>query len=159
MNQLGGWLLGFGFSALIGGVLYAISPKGATDRALKTFISIFILAAALTPFLRGDIQFDAPELFLGDVAPENAELSELVGRQIEDSVERACAAEIKRILEGYGVEGAEIIVKAYTENGEIRVGRVEIYSPYGFEGMEREINADIYKITEAEAELYEHGRY
>lgn len=53
METLQSWALCITFSAVGALLVHALVPKGATEKAIRVMISLFLLSAILSPFLSG----------------------------------------------------------------------------------------------------------
>ena len=68
METLQSWALCITFSAVGALLVHALVPKGATEKAIRVMISLFLLSAILSPFLSGKgITLTLPDQGTGDL--------------------------------------------------------------------------------------------
>ncbi|NCC87225.1 MAG: hypothetical protein EOM05_05090 [Clostridia bacterium] len=84
MDVLRQWAICITVSALVSAVIYAVSPKGNIQKAMKVIISVFFLCAILSPFLSGNVmEFDfETQDYMSNKNEQNVELNENINAQM-----------------------------------------------------------------------------
>ncbi len=149
MDGIRGWLLGISFAALTGGLVYMLSPKGATDRSVRIAVSLFILITALSPFMNGSVTFSTNSIFDKAIS-DSGDLSDALYEQIADNVAEAAKVQTKDVLEQYGLKDCGIEVNVTQSDGVVYAARINVISREGYLGCERSIKSEITKMTGTE---------
>lgn len=117
-------------SALAGGLVWLLSPKGSVQKALQAVVAVFLLCAFLSPFLgRAGIALEwaAPEAL---ETPVNPELERTLLEQQRQAVEEALRKQIWGLLAAREIEGAEIFVRTdILDNASIEIVAVQAVLP------------------------------
>lgn len=124
MDMLKQWLISLVFAAMAGTLISVISPKGSTEKTLKTVVGIFIIAAICSPLTElGATDFTLPVFANNNsVQPEEG---------MEDYIARALEAEVcsrlSECAERLDMEIDDVVIEAETdENGCIIIHNVLI---------------------------------
>ena len=148
MEGVKGWLLGVSFAALTGGIAYAFSPKGATDRIIRVAVSLFILVAAVSPFIGEGNSLSGG--FSDGFALISDELNDALYEQISDNVAAAAVVKAKEVLSQYGLTDCGIEVDVKQKDGVVYAERITVYSKNGYGGCDKAIKSEIAGTTGAE---------
>lgn len=100
MEALQSWALCITFSAVGALLVHALAPKGATEKAMRVMISLFLLSAILSPLLSGNgITLTLPDQGTGNLEAQveaaqqkvNLALAQQARQEIEEAAQLALA--------------------------------------------------------------------
>lgn len=132
MIEIKQWAYGITVAAIIGAIVLALSPKGSTEKLVKTAVSLFLMCAILYPFISGA---NPTELF------EKIELPEFdTSISQNDSARNFLANELKEkiaeILSQSGINDTDISIDISIENeNEMKINSVQIFAAEEFENQ------------------------
>lgn len=140
METVKQWAMGITVSAVIGAVILVVTPKGSTEKTVRTAVAIFLLCAILTPFMTG-INFD--EIFSG-IKKSEPITTDKIESQIAHQTEDAVKEKISEILNENGIKSAEINIDiSMNKDKELSVDKVKIFAEKiysdSFEKAQKEI--------------------
>ena len=134
METLQSWALCITFSAVGALLVHALVPKGATEKAIRVMISLFLLSAILSPFLSGK----GITLTLPDQEKINLTLVQQARQKIEEAA--------KLSLAEIGVTEAEIQVDMdIAEDSIISITELKVFLSDVQAGRERLIQEALEK--------------
>lgn len=116
------WALAVVIAAAAGAAVLILSPDDGAGRSVKTAVSIFLLAAMLSPLMKG-ISFEIPEI----IPEEQIEQPEL-NDAVEEQMKTALATEITKILDENGIKAKEINIDMSISDNIVTVESVHIVS-------------------------------
>lgn len=140
MYMLKQWLISLVFAAMAGTLISVISPKGSTEKTLKTVVGIFIIAAICSPLT----ELETADFTLPVFANNNSVQPE---EGMNDYLKRALEAEVCVSLSGCAerldIEIDDVIISAETdENGCIIIHNVLIkIQNYEYESAQKAADA------------------
>lgn len=123
MSEIKQWAYGIAVAAIVGAIILALTPKGSTEKLVKTAVSLFLMCAILYPFLSGA---NPLELFNGISVPEfNSSASQ--GNSAQGFLEDELSKKITDILTEIGINDPVISIDISIENGnEMKINSVRI---------------------------------
>ncbi|MDR2647313.1 MAG: stage III sporulation protein AF [Oscillospiraceae bacterium] len=110
MDGLRAWALTVALSALAGGIVWMLAPKGSVQKALRTVTAVFVLCSFLSPFFAGEdlpLQWIAPEISQSPALPS---LDDTIQAQLQDAVKTELTNQLQAILKENHADGAEILI-------------------------------------------------
>jgi hypothetical protein len=134
METLREWALTVALSALAGGIVWLLAPKGSVQKAVRAVVAVFLLCAFLSPLLArqgGSLEWELPEL---EQAPTLAGLDEAVSRQLQAAVEREIKGRIEGVLEARGIQcgpGQILLETDILPEGSINIAAARVILPLG----------------------------
>lgn len=132
MIEIKQWAYGITVAAIIGAIVLALSPKGSTEKLVKTAVSLFLMCAILYPFISGA---NPIELF------EKIELPKFdTSISQNDSARNFLTNELKEkiaeILSQSGINDTDISIDISIENeNEMKINSVQIFAAEEFENQ------------------------
>lgn len=132
MIEIKQWAYGITVAAIIGAIVLALSPKGSTEKLVKTAVSLFLMCAILYPFISGA---NPIELF------EKIELPEFdTSISQNDSARNFLTNELKEkiaeILSQSGINDTDISIDISMENeNEMKINSVQIFAAEEFKNQ------------------------
>lgn len=132
MIEIKQWAYGITVAAIIGAIVLALSPKGSTEKLVKTAVSLFLMCAILYPFIS---EANPTELF------EKIELPEFdTSISQNDSARNFLANELKgkiaEILSQNGINDTDISIDISIENeNEMKINSVQIFAAEEFKNQ------------------------
>ncbi|HZJ78838.1 MAG TPA: hypothetical protein VFD52_08580 [Clostridia bacterium] len=128
MDEVKKWALCVTFSTFIGAIIYIFSPKGALDKSMRTVISVFILAALLSPLINGNgVDFQTFSSMYSVQPNKETDIEQLVNEQIKQGIVNITKAEIEAVLAQNNIDNGQIlIITDISEDGSIIIKQVEI---------------------------------
>ena len=81
MTEIRQWAYAVTISAIVGAIILSVSPGGSTEKLVRAAVSLFLMCAILSPFLKGA---DPMELLNGIEIPE-VQSSESGGKETAES--------------------------------------------------------------------------
>ena len=147
METLQSWALCITFSA--GGALlvHALVPKGATEKAIRVMISLFLLSAILSPFLSGKgITLTLPDQGTGDLEAQVEAAQEKINLTLVQQARQKIEEAAKLSLAEIGVTEAEIQVDMdIAEDSIISITELKVFLSDVQAGRERLIQEALEK--------------
>lgn len=131
METIRTWALTVALSALAGGIVWLLAPKGSVQKAVRTVVAVFLLCAFLSPlFARRGMAFEwlLPE---EAAAPTIAGFDEAVSRQLQKAVEEEISKRILDVLEGRKISGQILIRTDILPDGGINIATAKVTLPRG----------------------------
>ena len=141
METLRSWALTVALSALAGGIVWLLAPKGSVQKAVRMVVAVFLLSAFLTPVLRaGSINWELPEAL---PPPSIAGFDEVVSKQLQAAVEEEIRGRYARILEARGLAGQIDLRTDILSDGSINIASAKVIVPFGSDtaGLREELGA------------------
>lgn len=132
MIEIKQWAYGITVAAIIGAIVLALSPKGSTEKLVKTVVSLFLMCAILYPFISGA---NPIEFF------EKIELPEFdTSISQNDSARNFLANELQEkiaeILSQSGINDTDISIDISIENeNEMKINSVQIFAAEEFKNQ------------------------
>ncbi|MDR1464775.1 MAG: hypothetical protein LBJ11_05685 [Oscillospiraceae bacterium] len=130
MDTIRSWATCVALSALAGGLVWLMAPKGSVQKAVRTVVAVFLLAAFLSPFFQKNglaLDFSAPE---PDGAPTIGALQDALHSQTDEAI----AEKIREVLESQGVDMGRGQISVRTDilsDGSINIEAVTVRLPAG----------------------------
>lgn len=120
------WALGITICAVIGAVVSVLLPDGSIKKIARTAVSLFLLAALLSPFVS---EIDTDELLGGLQSPGKVETQRIRGG-IAESTKAAVKEKIEQILVSAGINNSKVNIDI-TIDGEnqMQIESVKITAP------------------------------
>ena len=149
MEALRQWALCVTFSAVAGAVVYILSPKGATDKTVKTVVSLFLITAILSPFItQKRIYTDFSAFSAAGSAPAAGNLGDTVNRQLDDTFCAILTAQIQSVLREMGITDGQITVLTDIDGqGSIFIKQVTVRIPEKHADMNEKVKQKIKEAT------------
>lgn len=129
METVKQWALTVAVAAVVGAIVNMLSPKGSLGKSVRTAVSLFMLIAMLSPFVR-EVDF-SDFLSLSSAQYSENDISETVKEEMKASVE----ARIHKILSACGINSADVSIDITVDKGTVTVGRIEIDADGSAESM------------------------
>ena len=127
-----------------------ICPEKKFEKQLKVIFSLLFVISVATPFLKGDIILDFPEIDIvsADISVESKRYDDTIIKEIEQNVEKGLRDE----LISKNLYTKEISVNVnISDNNSISISKVIFYIENS--EMEEEIYSEIRKILGEETEI------
>lgn len=123
MELIKQWALGITVAAIAGAVILVLSPQGATEKIVRTAVSLFLLCAMLTPFMKS-IDIDS----LLEIEKINPEANTAdIQSGITQSTQQAVREKIEEILASSGIKAEEINIDiSIDEEKQMRIDAVTV---------------------------------
>lgn len=124
MDAFREWALCLIISAVAGGVVCAVSPRGATDKTVRTVIGIFIVVTVCTPLARlakADFEYTFAASYNGEDSGEK--LNELILENCKTAVENA----LKPVAEKYSISIVRVELNVFVDdNNRINIHNIHL---------------------------------
>lgn len=142
METVKQWALTVAVSAVAGAITLMLAPEGALNKSVRTAVSLFLIAAMLTPFVKG---IDVSDFSFPEAEYEQTDLTDAVSEQMKAAVK----TKITEILDDCGIKPIEINIDISVDEEQMRIEKIEITA---FDGGDRataenrikaEIGADV----------------
>ena len=142
METVKQWALSVAVSAVAGAITLMLAPEGALNKSVRTAVSLFLIAAMLTPFVKG---IDVSDFSFPEAEYEQTDLTDAVSEQMKAAVK----TKITEILDDCGIKPIEINIDISVDEEQMRIEKIEITA---FDGGDRataenrikaEIGADV----------------
>lgn len=114
------WALTVAVSAAAGAVILMLTPDGALNKSVRTAVSLFMVIAMLSPFIKG-IDFD--DFTLNYETAEETDLTETVKEQMKTVTEN----KIIEILSEYGIKAEGINIDISTNGETLTVEKITVF--------------------------------
>ena len=123
MDSIKQWALGITVSAVIGGIVLVLTPRGSTEKSVRTAVALVLLCAMLTPFMSG-VNFT--EIFSGIEKSDKIDTAHIES-QITHQTETAVKEKITEILKENGILSAQVNIDiSMSDNRELMIEKAEI---------------------------------
>lgn len=126
------WAICITATSIVGAVIYALAPKGKTEKAMKVIISVFFLCALLSPFLTGEKFNFKDEIKLASTTDykETKELKSNINNQMIDVSKHTIEQQIKNILYANKITCGQICANMdINEDKSIFIKTIEVFLP------------------------------
>lgn len=124
METVKQWALTVAISAAAATVILMLTPDGAMSKSVRTAVSLFLMIAMLSPFIKGvdlnDFRIDIDD-------SEQTDLTDVVKEQMKAAVE----TKISEILLDCGIKSEGINIDISTDGETMRVEKIEITATQG----------------------------
>lgn len=139
MEALQSWALCIVFSAVGALLVHTLSPRGATEKAMRVMVALFLLSAILSPFLTGKgISLNMPAQDSGKTEDRMDAALEKVNRSLAEQVRRSMEEQARGALAQIGITDAEIQVDMdIAGDSVISITELKIFLPHTHGGEER----------------------
>lgn len=132
MNEIKQWAYGITVAAIIGSIVLSLSPKGSTEKLVKTTVALFLMCAILYPFISGA---NPTELFekieLPDLDTSLAQ-NDFAQNLLEDELRK----KIIDILTENGINDPDISINISIENeNEMKINSVQILAAEEYKNL------------------------
>ncbi len=131
MEALKSWALCLVFSTSGAALVHILSPKGATEKAMRVMIALFLLSAILSPFLSGEgLKLDLEESALDEPQGQMSAAVERMNQALAEQARAGVEETARQALAGMGLTEAEIQVDMdITEESIISITELKIWLP------------------------------
>ncbi len=110
-------------AAVIGAVILSVAPGGATEKIVKTAVSLFLMCAILYPFISSE---EARGILKNSELPD-IEISESDQGGAENYLEEKTKEKISAILTESGIKDPDINISISIDNGnEMKINSVTV---------------------------------
>lgn len=125
MNEIKQWTLGISVSAIVGAIILFISPEGSTEKLVRAAVSLFLMCAILSPFIKNA---DPMEIFNSIELTETQSAAQ-AGNEAAEYLQNELKGKILDILKECGINNTDISISINIENGnEMKIEKVEIFA-------------------------------
>lgn len=127
-----------------------ICPEKKFEKQLKVIFSLLFVISVATPFLKGDIILDFPEIDIAsaDISVESKRYDDTIIKEIEQNVEKGLRDEL--ISKNLYTKEISVSVNI-SDNNSISISKVIFYTENS--EMDEEIYSEIRKILGEETEI------
>ena len=123
MDKIRLWAYGVTVAAVIGAVILSVAPGGATEKFVKTAVSLFLMCAILYPFISSE---EARGILKNSELPD-IEISESNQGGAENYLEERTKEKISAILTESGIKDPDINISISIDNGnEMKINSVTV---------------------------------
>lgn len=123
MDKIRLWAYGVTVAAVIGAVILSVAPGGATEKIVKTAVSLFLMCAILYPFISSE---EARGILKISELPD-IEISESNQGGAENYLEEKTKEKISAILTESGIKDPDINISISIDNGnEMKINSVTV---------------------------------
>lgn len=145
MEALQSWAWCIVFSAVGALLVHTLSPKGATEKAMRVMVALFLLSAILSPFLSGKgIPLSMPEQDSGTIEDQMDAALEKVNRSLAEQARQSVSEQAQSALAQIGITDAEIQVDMdIADDSVISITELKIFLPHTQGGKERLIQEQL----------------
>lgn len=121
MDMIKQWIISLIFACAAGTLISVISPKGSSEKTLRTVVGIFVVAAICAPLSKLDADnFSIPAFAYEDSVAYESEMNGYFANAIEAEIER----HILKIVEEKNLSIGELTVEAENNNGCIIIHKI-----------------------------------
>ena len=113
MTEIRQWAYAVTISAIVGAIILSVTPGGSTEKLVRAAVSLFLMCAILSPFLKGA---DPMKLINGIEIPET-QSSKADGNETAEYLQDMTKEKISDILIECGIKNADISISINIENG------------------------------------------
>ena len=132
MTEIRQWAYAVTISAIVGAIILSVTPGGSTEKLVRAAVSLFLMCAILSPFLKGA---DPMELLNGIEILE-VQSSESGGKETAEYLQEMTKEKIFDILIECGIKNAVISISINIENGnEMKIENVSIKAEKEYENQ------------------------
>ena len=131
METIRTWALTVALSALAGGIVWLLAPKGSVQKALRTVVAVFLLCAFLSPLLHWQglaLQWLPEE---AQAPPTLPGFDALLYGQLQGAVEKELRRRIAQVLEGRNLAGQILLETDILPDGGINIATAKVILPPG----------------------------
>ena len=131
MQTIRTWMLTVALSALAGGIVWLLTPKGSVQKAVRTVVAVFLLCAFLSPLLNregANFEWLLPE---EAAAPTIPGFDETVSRQLQSAVEQELTRRISGVLDEQKISGQILVRTDILPDGGINIATAKVALPPG----------------------------
>ena len=126
MEAIRTWALTVALSALAGGIVWLLAPRGTAQKAVRTVTAVFLLCAFLSPlFARRGFDFEWP-LPEESAVPTIAGFDEALSKQLQQAVEEELTRRISAVLEERNITGQILVRTDILPDGGINIATAEV---------------------------------
>lgn len=138
------------FVSLAISLIDMICPEKKFEKQLKVIFSLIFVISVATPFLKGDIILDFPEIDIvsADISAENERYNDEIIKEIEHNIEEGLHNEL--LSENLYTKEISVSVNI-SDNNSISISKVIFYTENS--EMDEEIYSEIRKILGEETEI------
>ena len=138
METVKQWALTVAISAAAAAVILMLTPDGALNKSVRTAVSLFLMIAMLSPFLKG-VDFNDFRIDIEDSS--QTDLTDAV----EEQMKTAVSEKISEILLDCGIKSEGINIDISVDGETMRVEKIEITARQGgdIERAEKRIRDEI----------------
>ncbi len=131
METLQSWALCLVLSTAGAAMVHLLSPKGATEKAMRVMIALFLLSAILSPFLSGDgLKLELEGQAMADPQGQVNAVVERMNQALMEQARAEVEEETRQSLAAMGVTQTEIQVDMdITEESLISITEIKIWLP------------------------------
>lgn len=142
MDGIKQWVLSISISAVVGAIILMLSPGGATDRSVKTAVSLFLMASLMSPFIK-NVDLSLPEIESLEPSDE-AEQSDF-NQAVADQFKAAVETKINEILTQCGINEGHINIDITVDGEEMKIEKAEIFASGGgdFRQAQKRIESEL----------------
>lgn len=152
MDALKQWIICIIFCSLIGAVVSVLSPKGGTQKVMKTVVATFLICAFLSPFI-GEAKIES-EFDLPDFSQYQNQLSDDITKQMLIEAENQTKIETEKLLHSLSVEFNSIeVYPSVDKENSIYIKLISITLPEKFAHREKQIASNLKTMFSAEVEF------
>lgn len=127
MDTIRQWMLCLLVSAIVGTMVFLLSPKGAVQKALRTVIALFVLLSIFLPFAQLDLNSVSLEMQEEPGSRQAQQLEGAVYEQIHASTTALVEQLTQEVLDARGVQWGQIVVNTdIREDNSILMAQVEV---------------------------------
>lgn len=142
MDGIKQWVLSIAISAVVGAIILMLSPGGATDRSVKTAVSLFLMASLMSPFIK-NVDFSLPEIEVYEQSDEvkQSDLNQVVTDEFKAAVEK----KIGEILTQCGINEGQVNIDITVDGEEMKIEKAEILARGGgdFQQAQKRIESEL----------------
>ncbi|MDR0530557.1 MAG: hypothetical protein LBG83_00620 [Oscillospiraceae bacterium] len=129
MDAIRNWALTVALSALAGGIVWLMTPKGSVQKAVRTVVAVFLLCAFLSPLFNGRRGLNLE--FLPEAEATLPNFDAAVSRQIQAAVETELRARITEVLDRRKISGQIVLATDILPEGSINIATCRVALPPG----------------------------
>lgn len=108
MDMLKQWLISLIFAALAGTLISVVSPKGSTEKTLKTVVGIFIIAAICSPLTEIEAaDFSLPVFANNSLVQSEEDMNDYITQALEAEV----CTRLSECAEKLNIEIDDVVIK------------------------------------------------
>ncbi len=112
MDMLKQWLISLVFAAVAGTLITVISPKGSTEKTLKTVVGIFMISAICSPLTELDsADFTLPAFAQNNFVANDEEINDYLAKALEAEVIRRISVCAEKM--NIGID--DVVIEAETD--------------------------------------------
>jgi hypothetical protein len=155
MQTLRDWALTVALSALAGGIVWLLTPRGSVQKAVRTVVAVFLLCAFLSPvFTHAGKPLDWVLPQAVDEVPTILGFDETISKQMQAAVEAELCRRIEQVLEAHGLDLGKtkiIVLTHILSDGSIEIVTAKAAVPVGTDITE--LKAELKAQTELDVEV------